>query len=649
MSALTQRLQGISGMPQPDPLASPATAHGWLELAYDRAYSEDHPGAARAAAAGLDVLRPLLIDAATVQATDSGSAAGTEDDSPALETALSLLGVLASVQQLDGNVSDAEEAASRRISLLRSAGRTHQADLEEHLGGLLFREPRPEETAILQAALATHAASGAGADVLADARLPLAVVRFESGDESALEELQRCADDYRDGGRPESEAGALLYLAHGFAKHGRQAEAIEAADRLLALHTNLAMRAAIWMVKASCHHELGHPVEAEGCAVEALELYSVTGVRRGAVSAAALVANFASADLDQDAAITAWRIAVEQAERGEFEETWAIRLALGNQLLEAEEFLLAEEVLEALATVLEARGRHDDAARTLMSLGHCLRHQEREVDALRAWEQAAAGFEASGLAGEAARAHLSAGTLLSDAEDPAACLQHFSRATELARACEDDPTVLPVALHAYGHALSESGDPAGLVILAEAITLADEDGADWHQADFRDTRARSLWALGYPTEAVAAALEAADLFRVAEDTDGAGNAELFAAHVLTQTDRCDEAIQLYRLIAAEHHESIAHFYAAQRGLSEALTSLGLPVQAKEAADLANRALVEAQETYPRDDEGQTPAQDDSATDADGGGTDAATDPAGTTSGSAEDSGPEGFPEDPERG
>ncbi len=633
-------------MPQPDPLASPATAHGWLELAYDRAYSEDHPGAARAAAAGLDILRPLLTGAPTTPGPDTGTA--HDEESPALETALSLLGVLASVQQLDGNISDAEEAAARRIVLLRSAERTHQADLEEHLGGLLFREPRPEETAILQAALATHAASGASADVLADARLPLAVVRFEGGDESALEELQRCADDYRDGGRPESEAGALLYLAHGFAKHGRQPEAIEAADRLLALQTNLAMRAAIWMVKASCHHELGHPVEAEGCAVEALELYSVTGVRRGAISAAALVANFASADLDQDAAITAWRIAVEQAERGEFEETWAVRLALGNQLLEAEEFLLAEEVLESLANLLEARGREDDAARTLMSLGHCLRHQDREVDALQAWEKAAAGFEASGLAGDAARAHLSAGTLLSDAEDPGACLAHFSRATELARACEDDPTVLPVALHAYGHALSESGDPAGLVILAEAIELADEDGADWHQADFRDTRARSLWALDYPTEAVAAALEAADLYRVAEDTDGAGNAELFAAHVLSQTDRGDDAVQLYRLIAAEHRESVAHFYAAQRGLSEVLTALGLPVQAKEAADLANRALVEAQETYARDDhDDQSEEEEEEAEENDD---EVAPEvEAADQAGAVDGSDPRNAPEDPERG
>ncbi len=153
-------------------------------------------------------------------------------------------------------------------------------------------------------------------------------------------------------------------------------------------------------------------------------------------------------------------------------------------------------------------------------------------------------------------------------------------------------------------------------MLGEAIELADEDGADWHQADFRDTRARSLWALGYATEAVAAALEAADRFKVAEDTDGAGNAELFAAHVLSQTERGDEAARMYRLIAAEHRGSVAHFYAAQRGLAEVLLSLGLPVQAKEAADLANRSLVEAQEA-----DGQADGQDATESTDDGDGDD----------------------------
>lgn len=571
-------------------LTAPASARGWLELAYERAYSEDNAGAARAAEAGLAAVVP----------------SHPEDQ----ETALSLWGVTASVEHIAGNDAAATAAAARRTSLLRSLGRTQQAELEEHLGSLLFREPRPEELPVLEAALATHAAAGAPPEVLADARLPLAVVRFEGGDETALGALEDCAQAYRAGRRTESEAGALLYLAHGYAKVGQPQRALQAADRLLGLPVNRAMQAAVWMVKAAGHNELDQPLEAESCAVEALALYSATGVRRGAVSAAALVANFASDAMDQDAAIAAWRIAVEQAERGEFEETWAVRLALGNQLLEAGEFLLAEELLENLAASLRGSGRTADEARALMSLGHSLRHQERDAEALAAWERAAAAFEETGLLGEASHACLSAGTLLAGEAEPERCLRFFAHAVELARAAAaSDPAALPQALHAYGHALCEAGDADGLGILQEAIRLADDHAADWHRADFRDTRARSLWALGHGTEAVAAALEAADLFREAGDADGGGNAELFAAHVLAETGRADEAARLYRLIAAEHRESIAHYYAAQRGLAEVLAGLGLPVQAAESARLANEALARAQEEFMDEPDDDADGQD----------------------------------------
>ncbi|MET1036044.1 MAG: tetratricopeptide repeat protein [Arthrobacter sp.] len=603
MSALAERLRGILAEPQPNPLASPADARGWLELAYERAYGEDHDGAVRAAESGLALVGGGM-PTAPAPAADVSAAEVADTEVPAgaaanADTALSLWGVVASVRHLSGEEDAAAEAARRRVLLLRALGRAHQADLEEHLGPLLFREPRPEEAAILEAALATHAASGAPEEVLADVRLPLAVCRYEAGEESALEDLEACAAAYRDGGRSESQAGALLYLAHGYAKAGQPQDALRKADELLALPVNRAMQAAVWMVKAAAHSALDNPLEAEGCAVRALELYSGAGVRRGAVSAAALVANLASQSLDQESAVAAWRIAVEQAERGEFGETWAVLLALGNQLMEAEEFLLAEEVLEGLASSLELAGQEADQARTLMSLGHCLRHQERENEALAAWDRAAGLFEREGLPGDAARALLSAGTLLTREEGSTDALPYFERAATLARrGAEADPAALPQALHALGHALCESGDADGLGHLDEAIRLADDHGAEWHSADFRDTRARSLWALGHGPEAVAAALEAADLFREAEDDDGSANAELFAAHVLAETGRGGEAVPMYRLIAEEHRTSVAHYYAAQLGLSAVLDGLGLPAQAREARQLADQALLDAEEDDP---------------------------------------------------
>ncbi|MEE1620444.1 tetratricopeptide repeat protein [Zafaria sp. Z1313] len=582
MSALAGRLNGILSSPPPHPLSAPESARGWLELAYERAYAEDHAGAVAAAEAGL-ARHP-----------------GTPDPG-ILDTVLALWGIAASVRHMDGDDAGATAAAQRRLGLLRGAGRHAQADLEADLGPLLFREPEEPELPLLQAALATHQAAGAPPEVLADVRLPLAVVRFERGDPEAAAELEDCVDAYAAGGRTESQAGALLYLAHGYAKQGRPSDALRSAEQLLRLEANRAMRGAVWMVKATAHSELGHELEAEGCAVRALELYAGAGVRKGAVSAAALVANLASQSGDTEAAVLAWRIAVEQAERGEFDETWAVRLALGNQLLEAEEFLLAEEVLSSLAGSLEAVNRPADQARALMSLGHCLRHQERGAEALEAWARAERLFERNGEEGEASRAALTAGTLVSRDGDVRDALASFERAVGLARrAGEDDPGALPQALHALGHGLCETGDADGLAALEEAVMLADAHGAQWHAADFRDTRARSLWALGHGTEAVAAALEAADLFKEAGDPDASGNAELFAAHVLGGTGRNDEAVRLYRLTAAEHHESVAHVYAAQRGLADVLAAMGLPVQAREAREAAEQALRDAGVEAPGD-------------------------------------------------
>nr|WP_231366444.1 tetratricopeptide repeat protein [Zhihengliuella flava] len=354
------------------------------------------------------------------------------------------------------------------------------------------------------------------------------------------------------------------------------------------------------MVKATVNGERGHAIEAEGCALEALELYASAGIRKGAVSAAAAVAQLAASAADHEAAILAWKVAIEQAERGEFDQTWALRLALGHQLLDAAEYVLAEELLSTLAEQLGATGHATERARALVSWGHSVRHQERFDEAARLWREAIMVFEQSGLAGEAARTLLALATLLGQQDEPAEARAGYERAVDLARQADSDPAALPTALHALGHSLCEAGDPDGLSALDEAIRLADEHGAAWHAADFRDTHARSAWALGDGRGAVAEALDAADRFRGVDDADAAGNAELFAAHVLTESGRLDEAAALYRMISADHAESVAHVNAAQRGLAEVLDQQGLSLQAEEARskaqEVVDTALTEAEDS-----------------------------------------------------
>ncbi|RZU60907.1 tetratricopeptide repeat protein [Zhihengliuella halotolerans] len=569
MSALTDRLNHILHSVPEHPLGTPDSAAGCLDLAYERAYAEDHSGAIRAITAGLELPDADLI------------------------TRLSLWGAMASIRHLSGDDDGARRAADARLSLLRSVGWDHQADMEADLGSLLFREATESEMPLLEAAVLTHGDAGAPDHVLADIKLALAVALHGAGNASALEALEWCADVYHAAGRPESEGGALLYLAHARATAGEADVAIAVADRLLELDLNRAMKAAVWMVKATANGDRGHHIEAEGCALEALDLYSGAGVRKGAVSAAAAVAQLAGQSADHDAAILAWKIAVEQAERGEFEETWAIRLALAHQLLDAEEFLLAEEVLRALVDRLGAFGRVTERARALVSLGHSLRHQERFDEALGMWREAVRTFEEAGLNGEAVRTLLALATLVAHEGAPAEARALYQRAVDLARDADSDPSALPTALHALGHSMCEGKDADGLNALDEAIRLADEHGADWHSADFRDTHARCAWMLGDGRRAVAEALDAADRFRSVSDPDAAGNAELFAAHVLTESQRLDEAAALYRLISSDHAESVAHVNAAQRGLADVLDAQGLTLQANEAREAAQKVVDDA--------------------------------------------------------
>jgi hypothetical protein len=354
---------------------------------------------------------------------------------------------------------------------------------------------------------------------------------------------------------------------------------------------NRALLASMWLLKANLAAGSGeHDDQALECALTALELYAACGVRKGAVSAAVVVARLCAAADDGATSVLAWRAAVQQAERGEVHEELTLRLALGNQLLEAEEYELAREVLEKLLERQErVNAGASNIARTLMSLGHAHRHCGRSADALECWRHAVSEFNAAGEYAEASRALLAIGTLLSRENRGADALVCLEAATAAARKANDDDTVLPQALHALGHALCEAGDPDGLIQLDEAIRIARDYGARWYEADYSDTRARALWALERGQAAVSAALHAADLYTAADDPGAACNAELFAAQVLAETGQTSEAVSIFRMVLDQPEISRPLVVAANMGLAGALDELGR----KRAADRARRAAEEA--------------------------------------------------------
>ena len=563
---LTARLNAVlarrslTGGPQ----GEPDTARGWLDVSYEAAYAEDLARASRAAEIGL-------------------TAPGGHDP----VNRASLYRALASVAALTGDHTAATRHIADRAHVLAEAGYPHQARLETELGTMLLREPESFEATVLEGVLEDERTRSSHSvdTVLPDVLVALAVRHVEDGRfDPAVDLLEECLEilDARVAAGvpvpPESLASTRMFLAHVHLMSHEPEQSAEVADEVLAGQANRAVRAAMWMLKAVVAHERGDSGTAILDALRSVELHAAAGVRKGAASAAALLAGMADDAGDQQASILAWKVAVAQAEQGEVPEASDLTLALGHQLLEAEEHALAERVLAGLVRREEAARRLPGLARALVDLGHAARHQNRPEEALEHWGRASTLFEQAGATDEAARMYLASGALLNRQEKPEEAAERFSRAVELARQDEgsedNDPAVLPQALHALGHVLCELGEERGVALLDEAIALAQDSSASWYEADFTDTRARGLWALRKGAAAVSSALTAADLFAASEDAMASSNAELFAAYVLLEQERAEEAASLFRMITEQEDTARYLRMAAWLGLAQSLDLSG---------------------------------------------------------------------------
>ncbi|MFC7400809.1 hypothetical protein [Citricoccus sp. GCM10030269] len=541
--------------------ADPETARGWLDISYEAAYAEDLPRAARAARSGLD-------------------APGGQDP---IHRA-GLLRALASVAEMTGDHAAATRHIADRARVLTEAGYPHQARMEMELGAMLLREPESFEATVLEGVLDSERTRSAHSvdTVLPDVLVALAVRRVEDGDlDPAVDLLDECLEilDARVAAGisvpAETLASTRMFLAHVHLMSHESEMSAGVADEVLSREANRAVRAAMWMLKAVVAHEHEDTTTAIRNALRSVELHATAGVRKGAASAAALLAGLADDAGDQQASILAWKVAVAQAEQGEVPEASDLTLALGHQLLEAEEHALAERVLAGLVRREEAARRLPGLARALVDLGHAARHQSRPEEALDHWARASALFEEAGSIDEAARMYLASGALLNRQEKAEEAAEKFSRAVELARSAPgEDPVVLPQALHALGHVLCELGQERGVALLDEAIALAQDSAASWYEADFTDTRARGLWALRQGPAAVSSALTAADLFAASEDATAASNAELFAAYVLLEQERAEEAATLFRMITEQPDTARYLRMAAWLGLAQSLDLSG---------------------------------------------------------------------------
>ena len=551
-------------LPEPDRADD---ALGWLDLAVEAALGDDGPRAAAAAKAGLDAPGGGAPDCALALWRAAAVAADIAQDSPALTDAL-----------------------QARADLLRRLGRPVQADLEVQLGAALLHEPDAFEATVLAGVVEDERTRlrrvGDSADtVLPEALTALSVARSQDGDhEGALELVDEAIGLMR---RIKVSGDVLPWgsLASAQLLRGRLClwtsdpdGAQDAACDVLARPCGRAVRASALLVRALACHALQRLDDAADWGIAALELMQRAGLRRGAASAAALVARVLGAAAVPDrAALLAWQIASVNAEKAEAPEAATLTYWWGHQLIMHGKAVEAVDVLEPVVRRARTAGSEADEARALVDLGHA-RHELGETEpALTAWERAADLFEGCDRSDDAARTLLAAGALLNRQDEtrrPRAQAM-FERAVRLARRVQgQDPTVLPIALHSLGYVTCELCDPAGLALLDEALTLVRESAAHWQEADYLDTRARSLWALRRGDEAVSTALQAADLFVDADDPGGARQAELFAAYVAAEDGAPDTGVTLFSLLADDEQAPHLVRLAALTGLEQCHERLG---------------------------------------------------------------------------
>lgn len=556
-----------SGAPEDAVDAAPVDhdARQWWELSLEAALRDEPRESARCAESGLAALGP------------------GEDG-----VRLSLLRALAVAADRLGDETGLTRWVEARAALLRTLGRPRQAALETQLGASLVREPDGFEAAVLAGVVEQEPGvpgEDPGDTVLPEAALALAVHRVHASDlDGALAAARRAVESLR-GLRA---AGAVLPVGSWSSAHlllsrlhlwrGEHAEADEAAAVVTSLPAARAVLASATTVRAIAAHEQDRPTAALALALDAADRMARVGLRRGAASAAALAGRVAG-DLEghEEAAVAAWELASVHAEKAEAPEASSLSYWWAHQLVLAGRPDEAEPLLARLVRREAAQGHDVEQARALVDLGHAHHDQDRSENALPLWREAAGLFEAHGRWEDAARTLLAAGALVNRERDEltrSSALDLFERAVAAARrAVDEDPAVLPAALHAHGYLLCESGRPEGLELLDEAVALVREAEAPWQVADYTDTRARALWSLEQGAEAVSTALHAADLFTAAQDPEGAAQAELFAASVVAEDGSPEQAATLFRLVSESTQSTLVRL-GALTGLHQCLSAVG---------------------------------------------------------------------------
>jgi len=553
------------------------TAHGWLDLAHESAYADD-------------------LDRALACATKGLASTGTNPD-----IKLALYRLIASVHHKLDDEDAMQQAISQRTALLRSVGQTHQADMEDQLGSILFAEADGFASTVLSGVADQERSRGTTDTVLADVLIGLAVYQLsQMRGEEALELIEEAVAIQRrriDEGlhlSAGSQANTEMFLAHLKFMNEQVDEADELSKKILESGCNRAVRAAMWMMQAVIAHHQNDMSEAASFGIRALELYARLRIRPGAASAASLVASVARRADKHQLSVLAWKVAVDQAEQGEVEEASGLVAALGHQLLDAGEVTEAEEVLSGLVTREKLTGNYQVLAHALIDLGNAVSRQQRHQDAITHWRDSIDAFLKVDAVHEAARTSLGAGMKLAESQDEtvfAEAEELMRQAIEMSKACED-PTVETQGLRELAKLLCDQTKPEGLELYDQAIQLANNDDIRYVAAELTRQKARAYALFGKTNKAVATALTAADMFEDEAELDMGHGCELLAGKILLENQKWLEATTLFTTIADAEEIQPQLRRAALLGLSTALQGRGEQQESQLVKQQAERIQVE---------------------------------------------------------
>lgn len=545
--------------PAPVVVAEPTDAEGWRARAFELAAS----------------LEPEESIAAARRALELGAAGWASDELHSL-----IVGSLVRLERFD----ETPAALADRAASLRANGRDAQAAFEDRVGLAAFGRSTPEDRAALESELGR---TDLPPEVLADAQLCVAAIRIGE-DDFDVEDLLLASRAGFD--TPQTQRGyrsALLFIAHLYARTGRQEQAIEAIDALIPLESGRGDLAQYHLFRARVNGGLGRFDDGANDADEAARLFTVIGERAGAIDATSLAGALLADAGRADEAASRNRFAAQQGELLGIPTT-ALRFAYGRSLVQAGR---PEEALEVLQGVYDdetaAEASAASRAETLFWLGHAFNADEQYGNAVGTWFSATELYVAGDDSQGAAGAGLAAARLLGRFEEYEDALEALVAAEQQARKTPENLGLLTDVLHALGSAKAVADDATGLDTLDEVLAIARENGADWLVADVSDSRARALHALGRTEEAIPAALEAADLYAAAGDPSSGGGSELFVARLLVAAERLEEAVAVYRsaIARAEGVPNLVSLAAIELG--DLLERLG---RTEEAA--AARALAE---------------------------------------------------------